>query len=100
MELPRCMKCGRRLKNPESIGRGMGPKCAGTTRKGRHVKVRIQHLIGSAHLEGLARVPRQLVLGVGASSEHTSREEMAVENERALPIPLPNAMGGPASGRL
>jgi hypothetical protein len=26
---PKCKKCGRRLKSPMSIARGMGPKCAG-----------------------------------------------------------------------
>ena len=28
-EQPTCKKCGRRLKSPMSIARGMGPKCAG-----------------------------------------------------------------------
>jgi hypothetical protein len=27
----RCSKCGRPLRDPESIARGMGPECAGTT---------------------------------------------------------------------
>ncbi len=30
MEEVRCIKCGRPLRDPESIARGMGPKCAGT----------------------------------------------------------------------
>jgi len=29
MSRPRCSKCGRTLKNPASIARGMGPVCAG-----------------------------------------------------------------------
>jgi hypothetical protein len=31
MEQIRCIKCGRPLRDPESIARGMGPECAGTT---------------------------------------------------------------------
>ena len=35
-----CKKCGRRLKSPMSIVRGMGPKCAGvTTTSGKSVRV-------------------------------------------------------------
>jgi hypothetical protein len=38
---PRCKKCGRRLKSPLSIARGMGPKCAGITfRSRKSVRVR------------------------------------------------------------
>ena len=29
MEEIRCIKCGRPLRDPESIARGMGPECAG-----------------------------------------------------------------------
>jgi hypothetical protein len=31
MEVARCKKCGRTLRDPESIARGMGPECAGST---------------------------------------------------------------------
>jgi len=31
MEKTRCVKCGRPLRNPESIARGMGPECSGIT---------------------------------------------------------------------
>ena len=31
MEEVRCIKCGRPLRDPESIARGMGPECAGIT---------------------------------------------------------------------
>ncbi len=30
-ETARCIKCGRPLRDPESIARGMGPECAGIT---------------------------------------------------------------------
>jgi hypothetical protein len=37
---PRCKKCGRRLKSPQSIAIGMGPKCAGIKSiAGRSVRV-------------------------------------------------------------
>jgi hypothetical protein len=32
MEKARCIKCGRPLRDPESIARGMGPECAGESR--------------------------------------------------------------------
>ena len=32
--LPRCGVCGRQLKDPESIARGVGPVCAGKSRSG------------------------------------------------------------------
>lgn len=31
MEVTQCRKCGRLLRDPESIARGMGPECAGIT---------------------------------------------------------------------
>lgn len=31
MEVVRCIKCGRPLRDPESIVRGMGPECAGAS---------------------------------------------------------------------
>lgn len=31
MEVARCKKCGRPLRDPESVARGMGPECAGST---------------------------------------------------------------------
>jgi len=39
MEEIRCIKCGRPLRDPESIARGMGPECAGDT-GGRRKKYR------------------------------------------------------------
>lgn len=39
---PRCKKCGRVLSDPESIARGMGPKCAGVSGGGRKVKASIR----------------------------------------------------------
>jgi len=47
---PRCKKCGRSLSSPESIARGMGPKCAGiSTSRGKSVPARKMSLSGSPH---------------------------------------------------
>lgn len=49
---PRCKKCGRILKSPASIVRGMGAICAGLSAgKGRRGLVRIQRAIGTAYPE-------------------------------------------------
>ena len=47
---PKCKKCGRILKSPVSIARGMGPKCAGVTAtSGRSVRRRITRSSGVAY---------------------------------------------------
>jgi hypothetical protein len=47
---PRCKKCGRRLKSPLSIARGMGPKCAGvTSTSGKSIRVRSKPSSGTAY---------------------------------------------------
>lgn len=47
---PRCKKCGKPLRDPESIARGMGPECAGLSgRRGRSLRVRRQISTGSAY---------------------------------------------------
>ncbi len=49
-KLPRCKKCGRRLKSPLSIARGMGPKCAGiTSTSGKSIRVRSKPSSGVAY---------------------------------------------------
>ena len=51
-ENPRCKKCGRRLKSPISIARGMGPKCAEITATfGKSVRVRNRPSSGVAYTE-------------------------------------------------
>ena len=47
---PKCKKCGRRLKSPMSVARGMGSKCAGVTaRSGKSVRVRSRSSSGVAY---------------------------------------------------
>jgi hypothetical protein len=55
---PRCKKCGRRLKSPLSIARGMGPKCAGiTSSHGKSVRVRCKPGHGAAYSD---KAPSQI----------------------------------------
>ena len=47
---PRCKKCGRVLRNPVSIARGLGPICAGETGKGRQrYQAHSRHSKGEAY---------------------------------------------------
>ena len=47
---PRCNKCGRVLKSPASILRGIGPKCAGVSFNfGKSVHTRIKQSSGLAY---------------------------------------------------
>lgn len=47
---PRCNKCGRVLKSPASIARGIGPKCAGVSLKsGKSVRARIKRSSGKEY---------------------------------------------------
>lgn len=46
----RCKKCGRILKSPISIARGMGPKCAGLSlTKGRSIHIGVRRRLGRAY---------------------------------------------------
>ncbi len=47
---PRCKKCGRVLKSPASIARGVGSVCAGATgARGKTVRVRMKRSSGKAY---------------------------------------------------
>jgi hypothetical protein len=47
---PRCKKCGKPLRDPESVARGMGPECAGISgKRGKSVRVRKQINSGSVY---------------------------------------------------
>ncbi len=47
---PRCKKCGRALKSPASIARGMGSKCAGvTSTSGKRVHPKTRRSSGRAY---------------------------------------------------
>lgn len=45
----RCQKCGKPLRDPHSIARGMGPKCAGVASSGRRFRLHRQADSGTAY---------------------------------------------------
>ena len=47
--IPRCKKCGRKLTDPVSIARGVGPVCAGLTGYRRRVRTRQRRSSGRAY---------------------------------------------------
>ncbi len=59
---PKCKKCGRALKSPASIARGIGPKCAGVaTVRGKSVCVRTKPSSGRAY-HGIGTGSKQMLL--------------------------------------
>jgi len=62
---PKCKKCGRRLKSPLSIARGIGPKCAGiTSTSGKSIRVRNKPSSRTAYSDKtLAQVQASLFTG-------------------------------------
>ena len=73
---PKCKKCGRRLKSPMSIARGMGPKCAGiTARSGKSVRVRSRPSSGVAYTEiGASHIQAPLFPGELSKKRLSKRE--------------------------
>ncbi|NUM43673.1 MAG: hypothetical protein HUU38_03125 [Anaerolineales bacterium] len=49
MQPPKCTQCGRPLKDPVSIARGMEPECAGTSSRGRKSTPKIRRSHGKAY---------------------------------------------------
>ena len=73
---PKCKKCGRRLKSPMSIARGMGPKCAGiTATTERSVRVQRRPNSGAAYSD---KVPSQVQVPLfpGELPRRLSKREM------------------------
>ena len=66
---PRCKKCGRVLRDPVSIARGMGPVCAGETgRSSRRPQVRARRSAGRAY-DPLGSSTRQSPLPVQVAEQ-------------------------------
>ena len=63
--VPRCSKCGRVLKSPESIARGIGPECAG--------------------LRGYARAPKKPGIRHGRRGTYAAGSSSAGSGEPAVP---------------
>ncbi len=79
MEATRCKKCGRTLRDPESIALGMGPECAGSTggRKKYWSRRKVHH--GSAYSLGSG--------GVASPTLFT----LIQNEEQAEVLPAPNS---------
>lgn len=73
---PRCKKCGRVLKSPASIARGMGSKCAGiTATSGKSVHARMKQSSGRAYQSTVSsRVQSPLFPG-DLPTKHLSKRE-------------------------
>ena len=97
MEVPRCIKCGKRLKSPESIARGRGPKCAGVSGRSRNVRVGLSNRNGSAYSLGLADSHQQsMPIGVTSTRRISKREIIRikkVERRRRFEARLPFQCG-------
>ncbi len=74
MEIPRCSKCGRRLKSPESIARGIGPKCAGAS--GAGARVRLSSRNGSAYSLGVTDSHQQAMPIAATPRRRLSKREL------------------------
>lgn len=74
---PQCKKCGRALKSPASIARGMGSKCAGVTAtSGRRVRPKVRRSTGRAY-DGVGVSGGQSLLFPGESpAKPLSKKEM------------------------
>lgn len=95
---PRCKKCGRRLKSPLSIARGMGPKCAGiTSRSGKNIRMRSKPSSGMAYSDKVSsHVQTSLFLGELPKKRPNKRElvrQRREERRRLFETRLPFQCG-------
>ena len=74
---PRCKKCGRILKSPASIARGLGSICAGVTgTQKKMVPVRVKRRSGKAY-QSVGPSERQASLFTGESpAKSVSKKEL------------------------
>lgn len=74
----RCKKCGRVLKSPISIARGMGPECAGISpTKGRSVRISVRRSLGKGYQSSGAGNSQMPLIPVEAPTQKGSRWERA-----------------------
>jgi hypothetical protein len=84
MEVTHCKKCGRLLRDPESIARGMGPECAGITggrQKGYHFRRRIPR--GSMYLQDNGETTSPTLFSL-VKEERLAAQEILTGKEDAL----------------
>lgn len=88
MTQPRCKKCGRPLRDPESIARGMGSECAGISNsRGRSVRVRRQN--GSSSTYRCNGVSRDAWGVTGCQSDRVSQTVNGVTTNYVLDLASP-----------
>ena len=81
---PKCKKCGRRLKSPMSIARGMGLTCAGiTATSGMSVRIRRKPHSGAAYSN---KAPSQVQAPLFPKMLRQRREERRRLFETRLPF--------------
>ena len=93
----RCVKCGRPLRDPVSIARGMGPECAGGT-GGRHRKYRssIHSRNGSSYAAvGQGSVAFPTLFGLVEENEQRSERPVVEEVSARKSGPAENLMQYP-----
>lgn len=75
---PKCIKCGRILKSPASVARGMGSKCAGiTATTGRTFHSRYKQSAGITY-QGMGANNKQATLFSGdLSTKRLSKREVS-----------------------
>ncbi len=75
---PRCKKCGRVLKSPISIARGMGPKCAGiSSARGCSIHIGVRRSLGKTYQSvGAGSIQIPLMPGE-LPTKKVSRRELA-----------------------
>jgi hypothetical protein len=96
---PRCKKCGKPLRDPESIARGMGPECAGLSgRRGRSLRVRRRINTGSAY--GIFGV-RKTEAPLFAWDDHMHRQRQLPAQLAGFPPDLLRlVLSAPAAGAI
>ena len=74
---PRCKKCGRLLKSPASIVRGIGPKCAGrSVTSGKSIHTRIKRSSGIAYQSVGACGKQTSLFSAELSAKSLSKREL------------------------
>lgn len=77
-QVSRCKKCGRLLKSPTSIARGMGPKCAGiSSARGRSIHIGVRRRLGKAYQSAGAGTLQMPLISSEPPIKKGSRRELA-----------------------
>jgi hypothetical protein len=78
---PKCKKCGRLLKSPTSIARGIGPKCAGVSDGRRSVKAQTGRWDGTIYSLGISSSIQTTLPNGNTESKRLSKRELVKRNK-------------------